>query len=125
MKKNLILYSGYDRLPDEVTDAPLLDGCLILEGGGWRCLYTQGVLDAMMQAGIRMQTVVGVSAGAMSSLAYASGQIGKSARINLKYRHDPDYCGLGAMRRDHGVTGFRYFVLTFSPFAFADLCNKG
>ena len=56
MKKNLILYSGYDRLPDEVTDAPLLDGCLILEGGGWRCLYTQGVLDAMMQAGIAFAT---------------------------------------------------------------------
>ena len=115
MDKHLKLYSGYDRLPEGLAEGPLLDGCLILEGGGWRCLYTQGVLDAMLQAGIRMKAVVGVSAGAMSSLAYASGQIGRSARINLKYRHDPDYCGLGAFRRDHGVTGFLYFFDKILP----------
>ena len=115
MVGKLKIYSGYDQLPDGLAEGPLLDGCLILEGGGWRCLYTQGVLDVLLQAGVRMQTVVGVSAGAMSSLAYASGQIGKSARINLKYRHDPDYCGLGAFRRDHGVTGFSYFFESILP----------
>ena len=81
-------FSRYDQLPNAVTDGNLIPGCLILEGGGWRGLYTQGVLDAMMEEDINIQTVIGVSAGSMSSLSYASGQIGMSARINLKYRLD-------------------------------------
>ncbi len=115
MEKALKEFSRYDRLPKGETDDKLIPGCLILEGGGWRGLYTQGVLDAMMEEGIRLQTVIGVSAGAMSSLTYASGQIGLSAGINLKYRHDPDYCGPGALRSDHGFTGFRYFFKKILP----------
>jgi predicted patatin/cPLA2 family phospholipase len=40
--------------------------------------------------------------------AIDSGQIGWGARIDLTYRHDKDYCGIGAVIRDHGVTGFSY-----------------
>ncbi|MBR2562426.1 MAG: patatin family protein [Eubacterium sp.] len=78
-------------------------------------MYTQGVLDALMEEGIHFQTVTGISAGAMSALGYLSGQIGLSARINLGHRHDRQYCGAGAMLRDHGVTGFSYFFETFLP----------
>ena len=42
-------FSRYDQLPNTVTNGELIPGCLILEGGGWRGLYTQGVLDAMME----------------------------------------------------------------------------
>ncbi len=61
-----------------------------------------------MESGINFQTVIGVSAGAMSAIGYLSGQIGLEARVNLSYRMDSDYCGRGAMRRDHGITGFSY-----------------
>ena len=115
MKKEPARFSRYDCLPNAVTDAPLIPGCLVLEGGGWRGLYTQGVLDAMMEADINMQTVIGVSAGSMSSLAYASGQIGMSARVNLKYRMDPRYCGIGSIKEEHGMTGFRYFFKEIIP----------
>lgn len=108
-------FSRYDQLPNTVTNGELIPGCLILEGGGWRGLYTQGVLDAMMEEDINLQTVIGVSAGSMSSLSYASGQIGMSARINLKYRHDPRYCGISAIREEHGMTGFTYFFHTIVP----------
>lgn len=103
------VYSRLEGLPSGTAEQTVTPGCLVLEGGAWRGLYTAGVLDALMEAGINFQTVIGVSAGAMSSLNYMSGQIGLSARVNLSYRHDPNYCGTGAMKTDHGITGFTYF----------------
>lgn len=38
---------------------------LVLEGGGMRGLYTAGVLDAFLEAGIKVDGVVSVSAGAL------------------------------------------------------------
>lgn len=108
LKKEQV-YSRLDGLPSGTAPQTVTPGCLVLEGGAWRGLYTAGVLDALMEAGINFQTVIGVSAGAMSSLNYMSGQIGLSARINLSYRHDSNYCGSGAMKTDHGITGFTYF----------------
>ena len=102
------IYSGIDCIPSGTAGRDLTSGCLVLEGGGWKGLYTLGVLDAMMEMGINFSTVVGVSAGALSGLGYVAGQIGWGARIDLTYRHDRDYCGLGAFRKDHGITGFSY-----------------
>lgn len=115
MKKAPETFSRYNEIPEGLASGPLTKGCLILEGGGWRGLYTQGALDAMMEEGIRLQCVIGVSAGSLSSLAYASGQIGMSARINLKYRNDPMYCGTGSLRIEHGMTGFTYFFKKVVP----------
>ena len=36
---------------------------LVLEGGGMRGSYTSGVLDALMDEGIEVPYVIGVSAG--------------------------------------------------------------
>lgn len=38
---------------------------LVLEGGGMRGLYTAGVLDTFLDAGIKVDGVVSVSAGAL------------------------------------------------------------
>lgn len=102
------IYRDLDKLPSGRADSSITDGCLVLEGGGWKGLYTVGVLDCMMLNGINISSVIGVSAGALSSVGYISGQIGWSARIDLTYRHDINYCGFGAILRDHGVTGFTY-----------------
>ena len=102
------VYKGLDMLPTGRASENISKGCLVLEGGGWKGLYTVGVLDCMMMNDINISTVVGVSAGALSAVGYVSGQIGLSARVDLTYRHDSNYCGMGAMRRDHGVTGFTY-----------------
>ena len=37
---------------------------LVIEGGGMKCAYTSGILDLMMDDGIRPDYVIGVSAGA-------------------------------------------------------------
>ncbi|MBR6095141.1 MAG: patatin family protein [Lachnospiraceae bacterium] len=102
------VYSGLDKLPTGRASEEITEGCLVLEGGGWKGLYTLGVLDAFMVNGINLRSTVGISAGALSAIGYVSGQIGWGARIDLTYRHDKEYCGIGAMIRDHGVTGFTY-----------------
>lgn len=105
----MFVYSSLSQIPNgHINPDIIVPGCLVLEGGAFRGLYTQGALDAMMENDINVQTTIGVSAGALSGLSYVSGQIGRSARINLHYRHNPDYIGLGAMLHDHGVTGFTF-----------------
>ena len=98
-------YSRIDELPTGTASDKITEGCLVLEGGGWKGLYTLGVTDALMKYDINMQSVVGISAGALSAIGYIAGQIGWSARIDLSYRYDKEYVGIGAMKRDHGVTG--------------------
>ena len=63
------VYGGLDQLPKGRAAGGLLHGCMVLEGGAWRGLYTQGALDALMENGINMDCTIGVSAGAMSGLA--------------------------------------------------------
>ena len=107
-KMNKKVYRHLDRLPTGRASYELTHGCLVLEGGGWKGLYTLGVLDCLMMNDINLTSIVGCSAGALSAIGYVSGQIGWGARIDLTYRHDPNYCGIGAMKRDGGVTGFTY-----------------
>lgn len=102
------VYSRLSELPSGQAKDIITEGCLVLEGGGWRGLYTVGVLDAFMVNDINIRDVVGISAGALSAVGYVSGQIGWSARIDLAHRHDSDYVGIGAILKDHGVTGFSY-----------------
>ncbi len=89
----------YDKLyeiPDGHCSETFTKGCLVLEGGAFRGLYSQGVMDALMKNNINLDCCIGVSAGAMGGMNYVSGQIGRSARINLEYRFDSDYVGAEA-----------------------------
>ena len=102
------IYSGWDSLPKGYCSDKITEGCIVLEGGAFRALYASGILDVLMENDINMSCVCGVSAGAMNGANYASGQIGRSARINLRYRHDSNYVGVKPMLTQHGVIGFDY-----------------
>ena len=95
-----------DKMYNVLKDIPLDDasdnitpGAIVLEGGAFRGLYQEGVLDCLMQHGINFQTTIGVSAGALNGINYVSGQIGRSAHINIRYRHDKRYVGINAFLR--------------------------
>ena len=96
-------YSRLSEITSGSAEGPIIDGCLVLEGGAFRGLYTQGFLDVLMQAGLNMSHVVGVSAGALSGMNYVAGQIGRSARINLGFRHDDRYIGARALLHSGSV----------------------
>lgn len=62
---------------------------LVLEGGGYRCMFSAGVTDVLMERGIYgFGSVWGVSAGAMTAASYKSRQIGRTMRIMLAFRDD-------------------------------------
>lgn len=103
-------WSGYDSI--EVREAPdtVVPGCIVLEGGSFRGCYTSGVLDVLMENGINLQTTIGTSAGALNGYNYVAGEIGRSAKINLGYRHDKRYIGPGSLARNRGVVGFDFLL---------------
>ena len=90
-------------IPRGQAGSALMEGCLVLEGGAFRGLYTQGFLDAMMENGLNLSCVIGVSAGALAGINYVTGQIGRSARINLTYRHDSRYVGAKSLLHSHSI----------------------
>ena len=95
------IYSKIDQIPAGRAGDTITEGCLVLEGGAFRGLYTQGVLDVMMENDLNFSCVIGVSAGALAGMNYVSGQIGRSARTNLRYRHDSRYVGGKALLHSH------------------------
>lgn len=100
------VYSGIDNLPTGQASDKIIKGCLVLEGGSFRGLYTGGVTDALMLGDINLECTIGVSAGAMNGYNYVSGQIGRASRFNLSHRFDPNYVGIKAMPRNKGLFGF-------------------
>lgn len=91
------------QLPAGSASNKFTSGCLVLEGGAFRGLYTQGVLDYFMENDLNFDCVIGVSAGALGGLNYVSGQIGRSARINLGYRYDSRYIGAKALAESKSI----------------------
>ncbi len=78
---------------------------LILEGGAMRGMFTAGVIDVMMEAGIVYDGIVGVSAGAVFGCNYKSGQIGRVIRYNTKYCRDKRYCSLRSLLKTGDLYG--------------------
>jgi predicted patatin/cPLA2 family phospholipase len=66
---------------------------LVLEGGAMRGLWTAGVIDVMMEHGIKPDGLIGVSAGAAFGCNYKSRQIGRAIRYNMRFAKDSRYSG--------------------------------
>ena len=88
---------------------------LVLEGGGLRGLYTVGVLDIFMDNDIRVDGIIGVSAGALFGVNYPSKQRGRGLRYNLKYAKDPRYMSFRSLIKTGNIVGkeFAYYEVPF------------
>lgn len=86
---------------------------LVLEGGGMRGLFTAGILDVMMERDIKVDGIVGVSAGACFGCNYVSHQPGRVLRYNMNLKNDPRYMGLRSLIRTGNLMGaeFAYHTL--------------
>ncbi len=79
---------------------------LVLEGGGFRGMFTAGVLDVFMERGLAgFSSVWGVSAGALMATSYLSGQLGRSCRINLAFRDDKRYMSTYQLAKTGNIVG--------------------
>lgn len=64
---------------------------LVLQGGGFRGIYTAGVLDYFLEQKINFEYVIGVSMGACNGANYISKQIGRNLEIPYRYINDARY----------------------------------
>ena len=81
---------------------------LVLEGGAMRGMFTAGILDVMMEHGLTVDGLIGVSAGAAFGCSYKSGQLGRTLRYNLKYARDKRYCSLSSLLRTGDLYGAEF-----------------
>jgi len=75
----------------------MIDGGLVLEGGGMKGLFTAGVLDFLMDKKIMFSSIYGVSAGACHMTSYISGQRGRAFDISVDYLDTRWYCGVPSL----------------------------
>ena len=89
---------------------------LVLEGGGMRGMFTAGVLDALMEQNIQIDKIIGVSAGALFGINYASNQKGRALRYNLKYLKDKRYMGFYSLFTTGNIVNkdFAFYDLPFN-----------
>lgn len=78
---------------------------LVLEGGAMRGLFSAGAMDSLMEAGIKFDGIIGVSAGACFGCNYKSGQIGRTLRYNKLLANDSRYCSLKSLIKTGDLFG--------------------
>ena len=64
-----------------------------------RGMFTMGIVDLMCEQGIRVDGIVGVSAGVCFGCNYKSHQPGRALRYNMALMRDPRYMGLRSLLR--------------------------
>jgi len=70
---------------------------LVLEGGAMRGMYTAGVLDVFLENNIKVDGIVGVSAGVLFGVNYLSKQKGRVIRYNKRFIKDKRYMGIRSL----------------------------
>lgn len=86
----------------EKTNVP----ALVLEGGGFRGLFTAGVLDVLQERGMYdFSSVWGVSAGAINASNFRSRQIGRTMRDMLAFRDDKRFMSLWSLATTGNMAG--------------------
>lgn len=102
-----------------------------------RGLFTAGIIDVMMEAGVEPDGLIGVSAGAAFGCNYKSRQPGRAVRYNMRFAKDPRYSGVRSFLKtgDYFNAEFGYHIVpkqhdifdveTFeqNPMAFIFVCT--
>lgn len=88
---------------------------LVLEGGAMRGMYTAGVLDVFLDNNIKVDGIVGVSAGVLFGVNYLSNQKGRAIRYNKKYAKDKRYMGIRTLITTGNIINkeFAYYEVPF------------
>lgn len=81
---------------------------LIVEGGGMKCAYSAGVLDAFLDHNITFDYCIGVSAGSANAASYLAGQRGRNKRFYTDHINEPGYFGLRSFLKTGNIFGLSY-----------------
>ncbi len=70
---------------------------LVLEGGGFRGIYSAGFLDFFLEKDIEFPYIIGVSMGACNAVNYISKQKGRNLDVPYTYVNDKRYMSYGRL----------------------------
>ena len=71
----------------------VFDTALLLEGGGMRGSYTAGAINMLLESGIYLNYVAGISAGATNLVNYLARLPQRSKRCFIDISTAPDFGG--------------------------------
>lgn len=87
---------------------------LVVEGGGMKCAYNAGILDAFLDEGISFDYCIGVSGGAGNVASYLAGQKGRNLRFFTEHIHDKEYFGVKSLLKTGNLFGLSYIYGTLT-----------
>ena len=102
------VFENINNLKVKQCDGEIKKGCLVLEGGAFRGIYTAGVLDYFMENNLNLDVCYGVSAGSLTATNYFAGSFARSALLILENRFNKRYVGLPALKESGSVVGFNF-----------------
>lgn len=95
---------------------------LLLEGGAMRGLYSAGIIDTFLDNQIHIDTIIGVSAGALFGMNLKSRQNGRVLRYNTRFAGNRKYMGLYSLLTTGNIVNkdfcFRQIVYDLDPVDF-------
>ena len=87
---------------------------LIVEGGGMKCAYSAGILDAFLDDNVTFDYCMGVSAGAANTASYLAGQRGRNLRFYIEHVKDPRYISIKNLIKTGSLFGLQYIYGTLT-----------
>lgn len=127
--ENIIVFSGkMTKEKNTISSTLQSSNGLVLEGGGLRGMFTNGILDVFMKNDIKFDAAVGVSAGVLFGCNYKSNQPGRALRYNIKYKDNPNYMSWRSLFRTGNFVNeqFSYNLLphVYDPLDFCAYKNN-
>ncbi len=87
---------------------------LVVEGGGMKCAYSAGVLDAFLENDISFDCCIGVSAGSANLASYLAKQPGRNKRFYTTHITSPEYFGIKSYLKTRNLFGLDYIYGSLS-----------
>ena len=85
---------------------------LVIEGGGMRGIFAAGVLEYLLDNDIKVDYVIGVSAGACHGCSYVSGQKGRAFAVCTDYMDDLRYGSVQSLLKTGDYFGKKFMYHT-------------
>lgn len=82
---------------------------LVLEGGGFRGIFTAGILEVFLENGLIFDYAIGVSAGASYGASYASQQPGRNLEVN-KFIGDKRYFSIRNFLKEGSLFSWNFIL---------------
>lgn len=81
---------------------------VLFEGGTFRAVFSCGVMDALLDAGVMFPYCIGVSAGSADAASYISKQRGRNLEVLEQYRNDKRYLSRRNILKEKSMFGIQF-----------------